>query len=59
MDICDKVKESNTGPKDCLKSLVKRLNSENPRIVLQAVTVSHVLKLQITVMHGDDVEQPS
>ncbi|XP_063879998.1 signal transducing adapter molecule 1-like isoform X1 [Scylla paramamosain] len=39
MDICDKVKESNTGPKDCLKSLVRRLNSENPRIVLQAVTL--------------------
>lgn len=39
MDICDKVKESNTGSKDCLRSLVKRLNSENPRIVLQAITL--------------------
>ena len=49
MDICDKVKESNTGSKDCLKSIVKRLNSENPRIVLQAVTVSCVPKLYIVI----------
>ncbi|XP_045602870.2 signal transducing adapter molecule 1 isoform X1 [Procambarus clarkii] len=39
MDICDRVKESNVGPRDCLKSIAKRLNSENPRIVLQAVTL--------------------
>ncbi|KAK4316073.1 hypothetical protein Pmani_012717 [Petrolisthes manimaculis] len=39
MDICDRVKENNTGPRDCLKSIVKRLNSENPRVVLQAVTL--------------------
>lgn len=39
MDICDRVKESAVGPRDCLKSIAKRLNSENPRVVLQAVTL--------------------
>ncbi|KAK7071046.1 Signal transducing adapter molecule 2 [Halocaridina rubra] len=39
MDICDRVKDSNFGPRDCLKSIAKRLQSENPRIVLQAITL--------------------
>ncbi|XP_063613298.1 signal transducing adapter molecule 1-like [Penaeus indicus] len=39
MDICDRVKESSSGPRDCLKSIARRLNSENPRIVLQAITL--------------------
>ncbi|KAK8724189.1 hypothetical protein OTU49_011259 [Cherax quadricarinatus] len=39
MDICDRVKENNVGPRDCIKSVAKRLNSENPRIVLQAITL--------------------
>lgn len=43
MDICDRVKENNSGPRDCLKSIARRLNSENPRVVLQAITVSFIL----------------
>lgn len=43
MDICDRVKENNSGPRDCLKSVARRLNSENPRVVLQTITVSFIL----------------
>lgn len=39
MDICDRVKDNTTGPRDCLKSIARRLQSENPRIVLQAITL--------------------
>ncbi|KAB7494276.1 Signal transducing adapter molecule 1 [Armadillidium nasatum] len=39
MDVCDRVKESPTGPKDCLKSITKRLNNDNPRVALQTVTL--------------------
>ena len=40
MDICDRVKETTTGPRDCMKSIAKRLNNENPRVVLQTIVVS-------------------
>lgn len=50
LDICDKVGTSSQNAKDCLRSIVKRLYSLDPHIVLQALTVSifliiHDLKL--------------
>lgn len=40
MDICDKIGNSPVHAKDCLRSVVKRLNHQDPHIVMQAITVS-------------------
>lgn len=40
MDICDKVGTSAQNAKDCLRSIVKRLYSQDPHVVMQAITVS-------------------
>lgn len=40
MEICDKVGSSTQHAKDCLRSIVKRLNNQDPHIVMQAITVS-------------------
>lgn len=39
MDICDKVGTSSQNAKDCLRSIVKRLYSQDPHIVMQAITL--------------------
>lgn len=45
MDICDKVGTSPQHAKDCLRSIVKRLYSPDPHIVLQALTVSTLCEI--------------
>lgn len=40
LDVCDKVKAITTGPKDCLRAIIKRLNHPNPHVAKQAVIVS-------------------
>jgi len=43
LDVCDKVKAISTGPKDCLRSIMKRLNHSNPHVTKQAVYVSFLM----------------
>lgn len=39
MSVCDRVGATSTGPKECLKAVVRRLNNPDPHVVLQAITV--------------------
>lgn len=39
LDVCDKVKAITTGPKDCLRAIIKRLYHQNPHVAKQAVIV--------------------
>ncbi|XP_035772951.1 signal transducing adapter molecule 1-like [Anopheles albimanus] len=39
MDICDKVNNGMATPKECLRSIIKRLNHANPHVVMKAITL--------------------
>jgi len=39
MDFCDRVQATKDGPRDCLKSIIKRLNHQDPHVVIQAITL--------------------
>ena len=41
MAICDRVISSKDGSKDCLRSIIKRLNHQDPHVVMQAIVVSN------------------
>jgi len=43
LDVCDKVKATSTGSKDCLRSILKRLNHPNPHVAKQAVNVINAI----------------
>lgn len=49
LDVCDRVKEYSDGPKDCVKSLTKKLANDNPRVAIQAITVSSVIAILIAI----------
>lgn len=39
MDVCDKVTNGAVNPKECLKTVIKRLNHTDPHVVMQAITL--------------------
>lgn len=43
LDICDRIQADPNGPKDGLKSIVRRLNTQIPVVALQTLTVIFVI----------------
>uniref|UniRef100_A0A2P2HY17 Signal transducing adapter molecule 1-like n=1 Tax=Hirondellea gigas TaxID=1518452 RepID=A0A2P2HY17_9CRUS len=39
LDVCDRVKEYNDGPKHCIRGISKKMLNDNPRISMQAITL--------------------
>jgi len=49
LDICDKVSTSPQAPKECLRSIIRRLNHPDPHVAIQAIVVNKIQRNCLTV----------
>lgn len=50
-EICDKIQVTPNGPKDSLRAISKRLNSNVPLVVMHALTVSILYYIYFNINH--------
>lgn len=51
MDICDRVGTEPNGPKECMRSIIRRLNSPLPNVAMQSLTVSLMIHYHMIALH--------
>lgn len=50
MNICDNIGNNGKHAKDCIRSIIKRLNNPDPHVIIQAITVSATVNQSFSVL---------